>query len=372
MNKPFLIFSILLIFSVAACKKDEPIQSLITNNPMSTDLDKRINEIIAPYSEKSSTASVSIGVFKDNRISYYGYGETKKGNNTIPDSTTIYEIGSISKTFTALLMMDFLQSNSLNSDCPINNLLPASIPLLQYNGKPIQIKHLLNHTSGLPRLPEDFEPGYDPNNPYKHYDSTKVYNYLKTFKLTKEPGTTWEYSNLGLAIAGLIMERQTQKSYEQLILEKISIPLGLEKTKITLNKTDSLNFATGYDSEGNQMPYWDDFNAFKGAGAIRSNAKDLILYGKSILYSESSVLKNQIDSCLKVTFDNGSKKQASGWICQTYDGTEYFIHDGGTAGFNSYIVISKNKGIVLAFIFSNGPSDKRADYISQLIIEVLK
>jgi CubicO group peptidase (beta-lactamase class C family) len=159
MNKPFLIFFILLIFSLAACKKDEPVQLLITNNPMSNDLDKKINEIIAPYAEKSSTASVSIGIFKNNRISYYGYGETEKGNNTIPDSTTIYEIGSISKTFTSLLMMDFLQSNLQNNDCPVNNLLPASIPALQYNGKPIQIKHLLNHTSGLPRLPDDFESG---------------------------------------------------------------------------------------------------------------------------------------------------------------------------------------------------------------------
>jgi CubicO group peptidase (beta-lactamase class C family) len=372
MNKTLLIFSILLIFSLGACKKEETHQSLITNNPMSTDFDKKINEIIAPYAEKSSTASLSIGIFKNNQVHFYGYGETEKGNNTIPDSTTIYEIGSNSKTFTALLMMNFVQSNSLNINCPVNYLLPSSIPALEYNGKPILIKHLLNHSSGLPRLPEDFEIGIDPNNPYKHYDSTKVYNYLKTFKLTKEPGTFWEYSNLGMALAGLILERQTHKSYEQLLFEKISIPLGLEKTKITLNKTDSLNFAAGYDPDGNLMPYWDDLNAFKGAGAIRSNVKDMISYGKNILFSESSVLKTQIDSCLNITYNNGSKKQASGWVCQNYNGTEYFIHDGGTAGFNSYIVISKDKGIVLVLLFSNGTSDKRTEYISQLILEVLK
>lgn len=374
MNKTLLFFLIVFFCSAVACKKDkdEPIQSLMTNNPMLTDFDKKINKIIAPYAEKSSTASVSVGILKDNRIRYYGYGETEKGNKTIPDSTTIYEIGSNSKTFTALLMIDFIQSNSLNSDCPVNSLLPSSIPQLQFNGKPILIKHLLNHTSGLPRLPEDFESGVDPNNPYKHYDSTRVYNYLKTFKLAKEPGTIWEYSNLGMAVAGLIMERQTHKSYEQLILEKICIPLGMEKTKIVLNKNDSLNLATGYDADGNEVPYWDDLNAFKAAGAIRSNAKDMISYGKNILFSESSVLKTQIDSCLNITFNNGSKIQASGWVCQNYNGTEYVIHDGGTGGFNSYIVISKDKGIVMVLLFSNGPSDKRSEYISQLISEVLK
>lgn len=374
MKKNLFILLIILFCTSISCKKntDKPSQLCKTNNPLSTAIDKRINKILEPYAKESSTASVSVGYYKDNTTSFYGYGETKKGNNIIPDSTTIYEIGSISKTFTALLMIDYLQSQSLSIDCVANNLLPNDVPLLQYNNEPVMVKHLLNHTSGLPRLPEDFGTGIDPDNPYKHYDSTMVYNYLKSHPISKDPGYTWEYSNLGMAIVGLILERQSKKSYEQLLIDKICIPMRLNDTRITLNKADSLNIATGYDQDGNQVPYWDDLNAFKSTGAIRSNARDLINYGKSILYSENSVIKSQIDSCLKVTYDNNNKKQASGWVCQSYDGIDYIIHDGGTAGFNSYILICKEKKSVLVLLFSNGPSDSRDEYVRSLIIEACK
>jgi CubicO group peptidase (beta-lactamase class C family) len=374
MKKPYSFSLILLIFLALSCKKEntEPVKTIKTNNPLADELDKRINEIISPYALKSSTASISIGIFKDNITRYYGYGETQKGNGIIPDSTTIYEIGSITKTFTALLMMDYLQANALTIDCPINDLLPADIPVLQHNSKPILIKHLLNHTSGLPRLPDDFETGIDPDNPYKHYDSTRMYDFLKTFQLQKDPGQTWEYSNLAMGLAGVIMERQTHKSYEQLLLEKICRPLGMNQTKITLNGNDSLNFATGYNQFGFQAPYWDDLNAFKGAGAIRSNAKDLIAYGKTYIHSETSVLKTQIDSCLKITFQDENVKQASGWLYQTIDGADCIVHDGGTAGFNSYIIACKDKNIVMVLLFSNEPAESRLKYINELALEVFK
>ncbi len=374
MRKPLLFVFAFVLFIATSCKKDdsEPSQEVETNNPLLTDFDKRINEIIAPYANSSSTASLSIGIFKDNQTSYYGYGETKKGNNTIPDSETLYEIGSITKTFTALLMIDYLQTNSLSIENPINNFLPSDIPIVQHDGNPIRIKHLLNHTSGLPRLPDDFETGMDPNNPYKHYDSSKVYSYLKNFTLQINPGQTWEYSNLGAGLSGIILERQNHKSYEQLLIEKICTPLGLGKTKITLNSADSSNFAFGYNSYGRQVPYWDDMNAFKGAGAIKSNAKDLILYGKTILNHESSVLKTQIDSCLNVTYESNDLQMASGWLNLKFNGNECLFHDGGTGGFNSYIVIDKAKSIVLVILFNNAPSSKTENCFLELVEEVLK
>ncbi len=292
--KKTLLFALVFASLIAtSCKKDdsEPTKEVKTNNPLISDFDKRINEIITPYAKIYSTASVSIGIFKDNQTTYYGYGETEKGNNTIPNSETLYEIGSITKTFTALLTIDFLQAKILTLDTPINIFLPSTIPTLQYNGNSIKIKHLLNHTSGLPRLPEDIQEGMNPYNPYKHYDSTKVYNYLKNYVFTVNPGQRWEYSNLGAGLAGLILERMNHKSYEQLLIEKICTPLGLNSTKVTLTNNDRQNLAVGYNRFGFETFYWDDMNAFKGAGAIKSNAKDMIAYGKNILNSELSPLK---------------------------------------------------------------------------------
>jgi len=375
MNKTSILIHLLLIlFLVGGCKKEDsdPSKKILTNNPLVTDLDNKINDILVPYTQQASTASVSLGIFKDGQTFYYGYGEAKKGTGKIPDSETIYEIGSITKTFTALLMMDFLQSKGLSINIPINNLLPSDIHLLQYNDKSINVKHLLNHTSGLPRLPDDFENGMDINNPYKHYDSTKVYSYLKNFNLQVEPGQTWEYSNLGLGIAGTILERQTHKSYEQLLLEKICVPLGLNKTKLLLSGSDSLNFATGYNTHGLKVQYWDDFQAFKGIGAIRSNAKDLISYGKIILNHESSYLKTQIDSCLKVTYEIDDFKMSSGWLNLKFNGNECLFHDGGTGGFSSFIVISRVKNIVLVVLFNNAPSSITENCFFNLVTEVVQ
>jgi CubicO group peptidase (beta-lactamase class C family) len=373
MKKP-LLFAFGCLMFATSCNKEytEPTQELRTDNPLTSEFDKRINEIIAPFATLQSTAGVSIGIFKDNQELYYGYGETKKGNGVIPNSETLYEIGSITKTFTALLMMDYLQSNSLSIECPINNLLPSDIPLLGHLGNSIKIKHLLNHTSGLPRLPGDFESGMDINNPYKHYDSTKVYSFLKNFRLLVDPGEYWEYSNLGMGIAGLILERKSHKGYEELLVDKICTPMGLNKTKISLNTTDSLNLAVGYDAYGTEVSYWSDLNAFKAAGAIKSNAKDLISYGKTILNHDASALKTQIDSCLKVTYEDNSVKMSSGWINQTVSGNEIIAHDGGTGGFNSFIFVCKSKNIVLVVLFSNGESMYRMNYVNKLVLEVLK
>lgn len=374
MKKSLLIVSIFVLWVASSCIKDdsEPTQEVKTNNPLVSDFDKQINKIITPYARIYSSASLSIGIFKDNQETYYGYGETKKGNNTIPDSETLYEIGSITKTFTALLAIDFLQSKSLTLDTPVNNFLPSTIPTLQYNGNSIKIKHLLNHTSGLPRLPEDFQNGMNQSNPYKHYDSTKVYNYLKTFRLRVDPGTTWAYSNLGAGLAGLVLERKTHKSYEQLLVEKICTPLGLNSTKITLTDSDKQNLATGYNTYGFETSYWDDMSAFKGAGAIKSNAKDLVSYGKNILNTELSPLKTQIEACLNVTYEDNNIKMASGWIIQNINGNDVILHDGGTGGFSSYIFICKPKNVVLVILFGNETSSNTGSIISPLIDAVLK
>jgi CubicO group peptidase (beta-lactamase class C family) len=373
-NRTIIMFALLFLI-LLSCRKstDMPLQPLKTNNPLLTDFDKRINDIVAPYAQKSSTAGLSIGIFKDNKVYYYGYGETKKGNNIIPDSTTLYELGSITKTFTALLIIDYLQSNSLSINCPINDLLPSDIPLLQINNKPILIKHILNHTSGLPRVPDDFLTGNDQKNPYKRYDSTMFYNYLKTFRLQREPGQTLEYSNLGLALMGVILERKLHKSYQEILLEEICNPMGLNHTGIIVSENDALKYADGHDSEGNFVEHWNDLNAFNGAGAIKSNVKDLLIYGKNILFSESSCLKTPIDISLNVTFESGSEKIGSGWEYINLDGVELFGHEGTTAGFYSCLRISRSKNIVFVLLTNNGlGSADLSNCISKLLVELIK
>lgn len=367
-----LIF-IFLVTLLTSCLKEDGaiIKPLYTNNPLQTEFDREINKILKQYASLSSTGSVSIGVFKSGEEHYYGYGEVEIGTGITPDSLTIYEIGSITKTFTALMAIDYLHSNGLSKETPVNTLLPKEVPLLEHGGVSVKMVNLLNHTSGLPRLPSDFELGMDIGNPYKHYDSSRVYNYLKSYHFDAVPGTKWEYSNLGMGLVGLILERQTKMTFEQILYQKICQPLDLPYTKITFNGTDSLSHAIGYNRYGIKMPYWDDMNAFKGAGAIRSNARDLIRYGRQILNPNDSPLKNQIEDCLSSTYYDANVEMASGWVIQNANNDKSYLHDGGTGGFTSLIFINTSQNVVLVLLFSNETSNSVTDLFNPLIALVL-
>ena len=146
-------------------KKDYKIPS---NNAMATPLDKEVDALVQPYITLKITAGLSIAILQNGKTTFYGYGETARGNKELPGMHTLFEIGSITKTFTATLLAEAVNSGKVKLDDPINKYLPDSIPELSYDGIPVTLKTLANHTSGIHSLPSNFHPS-DPSNPYKDY-----------------------------------------------------------------------------------------------------------------------------------------------------------------------------------------------------------
>jgi CubicO group peptidase (beta-lactamase class C family) len=351
-----LIFLLFSLFQFSSCVEDkEELKPVITNNPLTSEQDKLVDQIINPLAAKSATIGLSIGILKDGVFYQYGYGEMVKGSGDIPDNHTLFEIGSITKTFTAALLVNKLNALGLDANQPIGQFLPSDIPALTKDDQEILVKHLLTHTSGLPRLPGNFEDGMDINNPYKHYDSTKVYNYLKAYALTSKPGSSFEYSNLGIGVAGLIVERITGKSYEQNLIETICDPLEMDETRITVSS--SSNFAKGYDSEGNEAQYWDDLGGFKGAGAIRSNVHDMLIYAQSQLEESNTPLRNTFQTCQQVYYQASPLKLGLTWFYLPISNQECLLHDGGTGGFRSFLYISKSQKMALIVLCNNADDD---------------
>jgi len=349
-SKKLKLIFLPVILLLLACKKDNT-QPLLTNNPLKTEQDLLVNETVKAYAEKKTTAGLSIGILRNNEQQQYGYGEVIKGLKMIPDENTAFEIGSITKTFTAVMMLNLLSSLNLTIDEPANNLLPASIPLLIKNGKKVTIKHLLNHTSGLPRLPINFGKESDSQNPYKNQDSSKVYEALKTANLISDPGEKFEYSNLGMAVAGLIIERKSGKSYSDYLKENVCTPLGLTRTKAIRDFNE--NLAKGYTEKGKETPYW-DLAGYAGAGSIYSTTKDLLNYSKSILNSDNSSKSAIFKKVKEVTFSSSDYKIASAWFYLTINGVECLVHDGGTGGFRSFIYIAPSKNLSIVVLANNG------------------
>jgi CubicO group peptidase (beta-lactamase class C family) len=203
-------------FSLSDDQKAPGHYELHTSNPLTSELDKVVDKAVRPYMMKKQTVGMAIGVLMDGKVSFYGYGETDRGNGVIPDQHTLFEIGSITKTFTTTLLELAAVDGKLSLDEPVNKYLPDSIPALVYDGIPVTLKTMANHTSGLPRDPPNLHPP-DPANEFKGYYNQDLFSFYRHFRLTQRPGKRFAYSNLAVGTLGVILEEVYRQSYETLV-----------------------------------------------------------------------------------------------------------------------------------------------------------
>ncbi|GAB3269309.1 hypothetical protein GCM10027347_39370 [Larkinella harenae] len=328
---------------------------VLSSNPLRTVFDKQVDAVAQGYIKKSNTVGLSIGVWRNDSLFTYNYGETAKGNGQLPDANTLFEIGSISKTFTAALLADAVQSGRVKLNDPVNKYLPDSIPALQKDGIPVTLKTLSNHTSGLPRLPTNLLPtATDATNPYKHYDRKLLYTYLKTATVSRQPGTEYEYSNLAVGLLGTILETVYKKPYEELVKERIAKPLGMTHTVIMVNEVDKKRFAQGHDDQGNPASSW-EFQSLAAAGALRSSVHDLVPYLKAALGKGPQKVVEALKETQQKTFANDQLTVGLGWHWQTKDAQPWFTHQGGTGGFVTFVAFNPSRQAAL-IILTNSQS----------------
>jgi CubicO group peptidase (beta-lactamase class C family) len=311
-------------------------------------LDRKTDSLSKTFLSNNKAASIAVGVLTNGNLHSYGYGETVIGNKTAPTKFTLYEIGSISKTFTGILLAYFAQQEIVKLDDPVNKYLPDSIPELSYNGKKVTLASLSNHSSGLPRLPGNMFEGADMMNPYKNYDEQKLFRFLKNFKLQREPGAQYDYSNLAVGLLGTILERVSGKSYEQLVKEIITEPLEMSNTRLTLTESGKQNFAQAYNRD-RAVNSW-EFQALAAAGGIRSCVRDMLLYAKAQLDGGNTPLAKAIALSHQLTFEKDGKRVGLGWHFVTSKGKKYVFHNGQTGGYCSALVVNpetKNAVVML-------------------------
>lgn len=319
-----------------------------STNPLNTALDKEVDSAVQSYMNRQPTVGLSIGILKDGKTFFYSYGETSKGNKQLPTEHTLFEIGSLSKTFTSILLADAVNSGKVKLDDPANKYLPDSIPPLEYGGVKITLKMLANHSSGIPRMPSNFHPS-DNGNPYKDYDNNDLFSFYKNFKPARKPGETYEYSNLAAGTLGVILERVNKKDYETLVMQTICQPLHMNETKEFLRQKDSANFAKGYNEEGVFNSQW-DFKALAGAGSIRSTCSDLLKYAKANLGDSHPKLNQAIQLTHDVTFTEGATKVGLAWHYVKPGNDEVLFHNGGTGGYHTYLAVNLQKKFAVVIL----------------------
>lgn len=333
-------------YKAAAANKAAPVA---TTNLLKSQTDKLIDLVARRYIQKSNTVGMAIGTLIDGKTNTYFYGETKIASNNLPNGNTIFEIASISKTFTATLLAWYVNQGKLQLSDPIIKYLPDSVaanPALQH----VTLMQLSNHTSGIPGLPNNFgkQVNYSDANPYKNYTREMMFTFLKNCTLRSEPGKSYAYSNLGVGLLGVILERVSKKTYEQIVTEIICKPLGLKSTMQHLPPPAQANFATLYDENAAQTPAW-DFDALAACGSLKSTITDLLLYAKANMVKADNKLSKAFELTHQVTFERDAPV-GLGWHIITVDGVKYIFHNGGTSGSSSYMAFNREKNIAIVIL----------------------
>lgn len=345
-------------------KKDYTVS---TDNKMASPLDLKVDSVVRPYIQLKHTVGIAVAIIKDGKVYTYNYGETKRDNKQLPDpDKTLFEIGSISKTFTATLLADEVVKGRMSLDDPINKYLPDSIPRMAYKEVPITLKTLSNHSSGFPRLPINLYKKGDPaDDPYKNYDIQRMYTYLKNFKPYREVGVNYEYSNFAVGLLGNILALQNHTSYEKLLEERIIRPLKMKHTFITIGPDQTPNFAQGYNEKGEATSPW-DLNTLAGAGGIRSTVNDLVKYINAQMIKAPEKLQKAIDLTHELTFEKGQTIVGLGWHTGKMKTQTIFQHSGGTGGFRTFVAFDKENKIGVV-VLSN-----TAEEVAPIGFELLK
>jgi len=311
---------------------------------------------------------LSIAVISNGHKHFYNYGTVEKGRTQLPASETIFELASIAKTFTGILLAQAVLDHKISLDDDIRKFIPGIYPNLQYLGAPLKVVHLANHTSCFPvELPnlDTFKNDWDVMKMYDHYTNDKFFADLHSVKIDTLPGIRYGYSNAGMKLLGIILEKAYGLSYQQLLKKYITGPLDMPATRTGLVISDTTSYIKGYNADGVTMPHA-NWNMFGGSGAIISNSRDMANYVKANIDETLPAIRLSH----KQTFADVDVTMGLGWQISrnTINGARIW-KGGGALGFRSYcaVVPDKKTGV----IWLSNRSDIAEDEITEMIDRVL-
>jgi CubicO group peptidase (beta-lactamase class C family) len=257
---------------------------------------------------------------------------------------TVFQIGSVTKTFTATLLALMAARGEVSLNDPIQRYLPSSVKAPSYSGIPITLLNLAEQNSGLPPLPSNVDPS-DPVNPYASYTTPMLYAFLSHYMLSRAPGARYEYSNLGVGLLGDLLGNPSHESYEQLVQQRVLKPLRMTHTGLSLNKKMLGLMAPGHTVDGDSQLPW-TFGELAGAGAINSTMRDMLIYLKAnMAQNPSTPLEKAMALAQQPRFPsglNGVMQIGLVWETNTRSGITW--HNGQTGGYHAFMGFNRAKG----------------------------
>jgi D-alanyl-D-alanine-carboxypeptidase/D-alanyl-D-alanine-endopeptidase len=291
---------------------------------------------------------IVVGVVEPAGQRVVSYGTFSVRDPRSVDGGTVFEIGSITKVFTALLLADMVERGEVKLDDPVAKYLPSTVRVPERDGKAITLQDLSTHTSALPRLPQNLKPA-NPQNPYADYTVTQLYDFLSGYTLPRPIGAQFEYSNLGVGLLGHALALKAGMDYETLVRERILTPLKMSDTSIVLTAAQHERLARGHQRL-EPVENW-DLPTLAGAGALRSTVRDMTRFLAAFVDPQPHPLTAAIARMRSVERPGAAPNTvtALGWQILKRPDLEIVWHNGGTGGYSSFIgyLPSRRAGVVV-------------------------
>lgn len=321
---------------------EEIVKSTLTNFPVNT--------------------QVSIAIVEGEAIDFYGFIKEKDGIKTSDNKDKVFEIGSIAKVFTSVILASLVDEGKI---CLTDNINQHFSFMFKDSIK-IRYIDLANHTSALPRLPQNLDLSNE-SNPYKEFKDEELFYYLENLlTLNNEPLTEYLYSNIGFGLLGYTLGKSQDSSYEKLLQEKVLDKYNMTDTYTNIHDTDC-NLISGLNAKGEVVPNW-EFDVFTGAGGVLSTAEDLAKFAMAQFNYKDSVLS----LARKPTFTVNENMQIGlGWhILNNEQGESLYWHNGQTGGYSSSIVVNvPNKKAVVVLTNVSIPGINAGDSFSKKLFK---
>ena len=332
--------------------------------------DEAVREFARPYIDKGQARGIVVGLVEpDGSRRVLTFGEAGEGARPLAASS-VFEIGSITKTFTGTVLADMVRRGRVKLDDPVGKYLPRGVRVPSLNGRQINLLDLATHTSGLPRLPTGYVPP-DPGNPYGHYAAKHLYAFLNSHELAREPGAKFEYSNLGMGLLGHALARAAgAKSFQTLLADRVLRPLGMSMTAYGRPAALAPWMTKGHDKQGAFATYFDmsDVAVLAGGGGLNSNVTDLMTYLDANIGEPTSPLEHAIREAHRgYRSPRPGMQSGLGWMSMARGPLTLAGHNGGTAGYSTYVSFNPNTraGVV---VLANSGDFEYADKIGRELL----
>ncbi|WP_405533376.1 beta-lactamase family protein [Streptomyces avidinii] len=313
-----------------------------------------------------------VAVVAGDVVEIRGAGSTGADHGrTVPGPDTLFEIGSVTKTFTALALARMASAGAVGLDEPLGDLLPDGTHVPSRDGRQISLQHLATHTSGLPRLPRGMLLRFllrpSTPDPYVGCTADVLLTGLARTRLGAAPGKRFRYSNLGAGLLGLALARRAGTDYETLITREICAPLGMTDTVVTLDDPGSQRSAQGHNRRGRPTTPW-NLADLAGAGALRSTATDLVAFVRAQL--DTGPVPAELAEAIRLSRSVEHRTSPFAWVHLGWmahrlharqGGHLQIWHNGGTGGFSSFVGFDPEKQLaVIALGNTQRPVDRPA------------